>query len=154
MNLKNFQIDAVAALIMSFGAAAFFGIGRFLVGAEGWFIFMTLPASIVIAVLLLALWTILVRIDTTDSSGASHKVFGWQESWSLIATSTFLFLAGFFLVDFTDVAYSEKSVFTLFVGQRANDVSEVLFLISCVGAGVSYIVGFVAAVRGRIVAQA
>lgn len=149
MNLKGFQLDTFLALVMALGSAAFLALGRMLFGALGWYIFVTIPLSFVFAGGLYVLWKIPVRIDVEDSSGVSHKVFGWRESWAFIIVSAFLVLTGFFLVDFTDVEEDTKSMFTVLVGRRAKLISEVLCLLSFVGAIVSYIVALVVAIKGR-----
>lgn len=149
MNLKGFQLDTFLALVMALGSAAFLGLGRMLFGALGWYMLVTIPLSFVFAGGLYVLWKIPVRIDVEDSSGVSHKVFGWRESWAFIIVSAFLVLTGFFLVDFTDVEEDTKSMFTVLVGRRANKISEVLCLLSFVGAVVSYIVALVVAIKGR-----
>lgn len=149
MNLKGFQLDTFLALVMALGSAAFLGLGRMLFGALGWYMLVTIPLSFVFAGGLYVLWKIPVRIDVEDSSGVSHKVFGWRESWGLIIVSAFLVLTGFFLVDFTDVEEDTKSMFTVLVGRRANKISEVLCLLSFVGVVVSYIVALVVAIKGR-----
>ncbi|MCG7268021.1 MULTISPECIES: hypothetical protein [unclassified Corynebacterium] len=153
MNLKGFQLDTFLALVMVLGSAAFLGVGRMLFGALGWYMLVTIPLSFVFAVALYALWKVPVRIDAEDSSGVSHKVFDWRESWALIIVSTFLVLTGFFLVDFDDTDHGTKSMFTVLVGRQANKVSEVLCLLSFVGAILSYIVALVVAVRGRKASQ-
>ncbi|WP_034987025.1 hypothetical protein [Corynebacterium jeikeium] len=96
MNLKGFQLDTFLALVMALGSAAFLALGRMLFGALGWYIFVTIPLSFVFAGGLYVLWKIPVRIDVEDSSGVSHKVFGWRESWAFIIVSAFLVLTGFF----------------------------------------------------------
>ncbi|WP_298074446.1 hypothetical protein [uncultured Corynebacterium sp.] len=149
MNLKGFQLDTFLALVMALSSAAFLALGRMLFGALGWYMFVTIPLSFVFAGGLYVLWKIPVRIDVEDSSGVSHKVFGWRESWAFIIVSAFLVLTGFFLVDFTDVEEDTKSMFTVLVGRRANKISEVLCLLSFVGAVVSYIVALVVAIKGR-----
>lgn len=149
MNLKGFQLDTFLALVMALSSAAFLALGRMLFGALGWYIFVTIPLSFVFAGGLYVLWKIPVRIDVEDSSGVSHKVFGWRESWAFIIVSAFLVLTGFFLVDFTDVEEDTKSMFTVLVGRRAKLISEVLCLLSFVGAIVSYIVALVVAIKGR-----
>jgi hypothetical protein len=149
MNLKGFQLDTFLALVMALGSAAFLALGRMLFGALGWYMLVTIPLSFVFAGGLYVLWKIPVRIDVEDSSGVSYKVFGWRESWGLIIVSAFLVLTGFFLVDFTDVEEDTKSMFTVLVGRRANKISEVLCLLSFVGAIVSYIVALVVAIKGR-----
>lgn len=149
MNLKGFQLDAFLALVMVLGSAAFLGVGRMIFGALGWYMLVTFPLSFVFAVALYILWKVPVRIDAEDSSGVSHKVFGWRESWAFIIVSAFLVLTGFFLVDITDVEEGTKSMFTVLAGRRAKKISEVLCLLSFVGAVVSYFVALVVAVRGR-----
>lgn len=149
MNLKGFQLDTFLALVMALSSAAFLALGRMLFGALGWYIFVTIPLSFVFAGGLYVLWKVPVRIDAEDSSGVSHKVFGWRESWAFIIVSAFLVLTGFFLVDFTDVEEDTKSMFTVLVGRRAKLISEVLCLLSFVGAIVSYIVALVVAIKGR-----
>ena len=52
-------------------------------------------------------------------------------------------------MDFTNVEEDAKSMFTVLVGRRAKLVSEVLCLLSFVGAVVSYIVALVVAKKGR-----
>lgn len=87
MNLKGFQLDAFLALVMVLGSAAFLGLGRMLFGALGWYMLVTFPLSFVFAVALYILWRVPVRIDVEDSSGVSHKVFGWRESRGLSLSS-------------------------------------------------------------------
>lgn len=149
MNLKGFQLDTSLALVMVLGSAAFLGVGRMIFGALGWYMLVTFPLSFVFAVALYILWKVPVHIDAEDSSGVSHKVFGWRESWAFIIVSAFLVLTGFFLVDITDVEEDTKSMFTVLVGRQANKISEVLCLLSFVGAVVSYIVALVVAIKGR-----
>lgn len=96
MNLKGFQLDTFLALVMVLGSAAFLGLGRMLFGALGWYMLVTIPLSFVFAGGLYVLWKVPVRIDAEDSSGVSHKVFGWRESWAFIIVSAFLVLTGFF----------------------------------------------------------
>lgn len=120
-----------------------------LFGVLGWYMLVTISLSFVFAGGLYVLWKIPVRIDVEDSSGVSHKVFGWRESWAFIIVSAFLVLTGFFLVDFIDVEEGTKSMFTVLVGRRAKLISEVLCLLSFVGAVVSYIVALVVAIKGR-----
>ena len=57
---------------------------------------VTISLSFVFAGGLYVLWKIPVRIDVEDSSGVSHKVFGWRESWAFIIVGAFLVLTGFF----------------------------------------------------------
>lgn len=149
MTLKGFQLDTFLALVMALGSAAFLGLGRMLFGALGWYMFVTIPLSLMFAFALYVLWKGPVRIDVEDSSGVSHKVFGWRESWGLTIVSAFLVLTGFFLVDFDDTDHGAKSMFTVLVGRQAIKISEVLCLLSFVGAVVSYVVALVVAIRGR-----
>lgn len=81
MTLKGFQLDTFLALVMALGSAAFLGLGRMLFGALGWYMFVTIPLSLMFAFALYVLWKVPVRIGVEDSSGVSHKVFGWRESW-------------------------------------------------------------------------
>ena len=58
---------------------ALLGLGRMLFGVLGWYMLVTISLSFVFAGGLYVLWKIPVRIDVEDSSGVSHKVFGWRE---------------------------------------------------------------------------
>ena len=110
MNLKGFQLDTFLALVMALGSAAFLGLGRMLFDALGWYMLVTIPLSFVFAGGLYVLWKIPVCIDVEDSSGVSHKVFGWRESWAFIIVSEFLVLTGFLLVDFDDTDHGAENV--------------------------------------------
>ena len=149
MNCRNVRINSVAALILSLLGAAFFAVGRILVGVDGWLVFYSVPAGVIAALALLALWFIPVRHVKDGPQAGPYKSFGWRESWAFIAVTVFLFLAGFFMVDTGDTEESVKSVFTQLVGRRALDLSSTLCLLCVLGVIVSYIVGVVVAVKGR-----
>ena len=101
------------------------------------------------AVALVCLWSIPVRIVKEYPESGPYKAFGWRESWAFIAVTVFLFLAGFFMVDFGDTEDSVNSVFTVFVGPWALKLSGTLFYLCVIGAFASYIAGIVVAVDGR-----
>ncbi|WP_288873834.1 hypothetical protein [uncultured Corynebacterium sp.] len=157
MNHRNVQISSVAALVLSLLGVAFFALGRVLFGVGGWFVFISVPAGVIVAVALVGLWSIPVRSvkegpETGTETGPGtrpHKVFGWRESWAFIAITVFLFLAGFFMVDGGDTEESVKSVLTLIVGRWALELSALLFWLCVLGVIVSYIVGVVVSVKGR-----
>ncbi|MBM7795317.1 hypothetical protein [Pseudoglutamicibacter cumminsii] len=104
------------------------------------------PLAAIVAVALLGLWFIPVR----TVKERPYKTFGWRESWAFIAMTVFLSLAGFFLVDGGDSQESVKSVFTVFMGREALELSWILFLLCALGVIESYIVGVVVAVVGRV----
>lgn len=103
----------------------------------------------IVAVALLGLWFIPVRIVEEDAGAGTYKALGWRESWAFSVVTVFLFLAGFFMVDGGDTEESVKSAFTQFVGRWALDLSTIFFGSVSLGVIVSYIVGFVVAVKGR-----
>ncbi|OFT73702.1 hypothetical protein HMPREF3104_11780 [Corynebacterium sp. HMSC30G07] len=158
MNYRNARINSVAALVLSLSAAAFFSLsaaaffalGRVLFGVGGLMMLYSVPIGALAALLLLGLWFVPVRSVKEGPETGSSKTFGWRESWAFIAVTVFLFLAGFFIVDGGDTEDSVNSVFTLLVGRGALDLSWILFLLCFLGAIVSYIVGLVVAVKGRI----
>ena len=113
MNYRNVHIHPAVALFLSLLGAAFFAMGRAMFEAIGWMMFLTIPAGIVVAVSLIGLWFVPVRIVKEHPDTGPYKAFGWRESWAFIAVTVFLFLAGFFMVDFGDAEGSVKSVFTL-----------------------------------------
>ena len=149
MNYRNVRINTVAALVLSLSAAAFFAFGRLFFGVGGWLIFYSIPAGLFVALLLIALWFIPVRGGKAGLEAGLFKSFGWRESWAFIAVTVFLFLSGFFMVDFGDTEDSIKSVFTQLVGLWALDLSWILCLLSILGVVVSYIVGVVVSAKGR-----
>lgn len=61
MNCRNVRINSIAALILSLLGAAFFAVGRILFGVGGWLVFYSVPAGVIAALALLALWFIPVR---------------------------------------------------------------------------------------------
>ncbi|MDK6494291.1 hypothetical protein QP172_11255 [Corynebacterium coyleae] len=61
MNCRDVRINSVAALILSLLGAAFFAVGRILFGVGGWLVFYSVPAGVIAALALLALWFIPVR---------------------------------------------------------------------------------------------
>lgn len=150
MNYRNARINSVAALVLSLSAAAFFALGRVLFGVGGLMMLYSVPIGALAALLLLGLWFVPVRSVKEGQGAGSSKTFGWRESSAFIAVTVFLFLAGFFIVDGGDTEDSVNSVFTLLVGRGALDLSWILFLLCFLGAIVSYIVGLVVAVKGRI----
>lgn len=149
MKYRDVQITPVTALVMSLLGAVFFALGRVIFGVGGWFVFFSVPAGAIVAVALLGLWFIPVRSVKEGPEGRPQKVFGQRESWAFIAVTVFLFLAGIFIVDTGDTEESVKSVFTLFVGRGALELSSILFWLCVLGMIVSYIVGVVVAILGR-----
>ena len=150
MNFRNVQLNSVAALVLSLLGAAFFALGRVMFEVVGWMVLFSVPVGAIAALLLLGLWFVPVRSAKEGQGAGSSKTFGWRDSWAFIAVTVFLFLAGFFIVDGGDTEDSVNSVFTLLVGRGALDLSWILFLLCFLGAIVSYIVGLVVAVKGRI----
>ena len=153
MKYRNVQISSVAALVMSLLGAAFFALGRVIFGVGGWLAFFTLPAGGIVVLALLVLWLIPVRTPKEDEGGGTYKALGWRESWAFIAVTVFLFLAGFFLVDYGDTDESVKSAFTQIVGRWALDLSSILFWLSVFGVIASYVIGVVVSVKGQKVAD-
>ena len=149
MKYRSVHINSVAALVLSLLGAAFFALGRAMFGVSGWFAFISVPAGVIVAVALVCLWSIPVRIVKEYPESGPYKAFGWRESWAFIAMTVFLFLAGFFIVDSGDTEESVKSVFTVFVGRWAIELSAALFWLCVLGVIASYIAGVVVAVQGR-----
>lgn len=149
MKYRNVHISSVAALVMSLVGAAFFAVGRVIFDVGGWAAFFSIPAGGLVGVALLGLWLIPVRSVKEAPEAGTYKVFGWRESWSFIAVTVFLFLAGFFMVDLGDTDESVKSAFTQIVGRWALELSAILFWLCVLGVIVSYIIGVVVAVKGR-----
>ena len=150
MNFRNVQLNSVAALVLSLLGVAFFTLGRVMFEVVGWMVLFSVPVGAIAALLLLGLWFIPVRNVKQGPGAGSSKTFGWRESWAFIAVTVFLFLAGFFMVDGGDTEDSVKSVFTLLAGRQATELSALLCWLCLLGAIVSYIVGLVVAVKGRI----
>ena len=150
MNYRNVQLNSVAALVLSLLGVAFFALGRIMFGVGGWMVLYSVPIGAIAALLLFGLWFVPVRIVNEGPETGSSKTFGWGESWAFIAVTVFLFLAGFFMVDGGDTEDSVNSVFTLLVGQKATELSAILCGLCLLGAIVSYIVGLVVAVKGRM----
>ena len=149
MKYRNVHISSVVALVLSLLGAAFFAVGRVIFDVGGWAAFFSIPAGGIVAIALLGLWFIPVRSVKEDAEDGTAKAFGCRESWSFIAVTVFLFLAGFFMVDLGDTDESVKSAFTQIVGRWALDLSAILFWLCVLGVIVSYIVGVVMAVKGR-----
>lgn len=61
INCRNVRINSVVAVVLSLLGTAFFALGRILFGMGGWLVFYSVPAGILAALALLALWFISVR---------------------------------------------------------------------------------------------